>query len=170
MTKIPEEGLDLRFTREGNAFSELVADSEEMDFSVRKVDVSCRVAKVREKIFIEGSLEALLDQQCCRCLEIAQVPVRTAFRYVLIPEGSQGSEILPAEFGVYREDRIDLDPLIYEQIVLQIPMKVLCMDDCKGLCPRCGVNLNVTKCDCLAESADERFLILKDWKIDNPSH
>ena len=168
--KIPEEGLDLRFSQEGDWFSKLVADADKLDFSIRQVDVSCRVAMVREKIFIEGSLEALLDQPCCRCLEMSRVSVRTAFRYVLIPEGSQGAQVVQAEFGAYHEDQIDLNPLIFEQIVLQIPMKVLCADTCKGLCPRCGVNLNVTECDCRVESADERFSILKNWKNVKQSH
>ena len=170
--KIPEEGLNLHISREGDDwFSELVKAGGKLDFSIRKVDISCRVAKVREKVFIEGSMEALLNQECCRCLEMAEVPVRTTFRYILIPghltfRRSQGLEEGQADFGYYDEEQIDLNPLLFEQIMLQIPMKVLCMDTCRGLCPGCGVNLNVTECDCRKESTDERLSILKRWKTD----
>jgi uncharacterized protein len=168
--KIPEEGLNLCFSQEGDDwFSELVKDAGKLDFSIRALDVSCRVAKVREKVFIEGSVETLLNQECCRCLEMAQVPVRTTFSYVLIPEHlasrwSQELEEGQADFGYYDEEQIDLNPLLFEQIILQIPMKVLCMDACRGLCPGCGVNLNVTECDCRKESADERLSVLKKLK------
>jgi len=171
VSKIPEESLNLRFSREGDWFSELGADAGKLDFSILAIDVTCRVAKVRGKVVIEGSLEALLNQECCRCLEMTQVPVRSAFRYVLIPEcltsrGSQGLEDVQADFGYYDKEQIDLNPLLFEQIILQIPMKVLCMDTCRGICPRCGVNLNASGCDCRKESGDERLSILRRWKID----
>ncbi|MFQ5791837.1 MAG: DUF177 domain-containing protein [Acidobacteriota bacterium] len=63
--------------------------------------------------------------------------------------------------GFYREERIDLRLLIWEQIYLALPMKPLCKQDCRGLCPHCGTNLNLEACRCVEETADPRLAILK---------
>ncbi|MBN1297720.1 DUF177 domain-containing protein, partial [bacterium] len=60
------------------------------------------------------------------------------------------------------DDRIDICRVIAEQIVLQIPMKTLCSDDCKGLCSRCGADLNAGTCGCDRDSVDPRLAKLKD--------
>ncbi|HQP29583.1 MAG TPA: DUF177 domain-containing protein, partial [Syntrophales bacterium] len=62
-------------------------------------------------------------------------------------------------------DTLDLDPIVYEQILLQIPLKILCREDCRGLCPHCGANLNDGPCRCPEEAVDGRFSALKKLKI-----
>ncbi len=57
-------------------------------------------------------------------------------------------------------EHVDLDDLVREQILLALPTRQLCRDDCKGLCPTCGANLNQTTCDCSAEEIDPRFAAL----------
>jgi uncharacterized protein len=69
------------------------------------------------------------------------------------------------EYGYYQDDVIDLDTLIFEQVMLQIPIKVLCTDACKGLCPYCGMNLNTANCGCHAEFIDERLAVLKKLRV-----
>jgi uncharacterized protein len=69
------------------------------------------------------------------------------------------------EYGFYQDDVIDLDGLLFEQIVLQIPIKILCTDTCKGLCPHCGININMASCSCHAEFIDERLAVLKKLKV-----
>ena len=58
-----------------------------------------------------------------------------------------------------------MDALIFEQIMLQIPIKLLCTDTCKGLCPHCGMNMNVDVCSCQTKSFDERLAALKQFKV-----
>jgi len=69
------------------------------------------------------------------------------------------------EYGYYQDDVIDLDNLIFEQVMLQIPIKILCTDTCKGLCPHCGMNLNTASCSCHAEFIDERLAVLKKIRV-----
>jgi uncharacterized protein len=70
------------------------------------------------------------------------------------------------EVDFIRDSEIDLDEIIKEQIYLSLPMKVLCSDQCRGLCPICGMNLNVSDCHCHREQGHPGFLKLKDLKIE----
>ena len=69
------------------------------------------------------------------------------------------------EISYYQGDFIDLTPIICEQIILQIPIKPLCSEECKGLCPHCGINMNVASCSCHLEFVDPRLAVLKNIKI-----
>ena len=121
-------------------------------------------------MFIDGTLETTVTANCCRCLEATHLPIKTSFRYTFIPEkkGSKQEDELSTEdleYGYYQDDVIDLDNLIFEQVMLQIPIKVLCTDACKGLCAHCGINLNTANCGCHAEFIDERLAVLKKLKV-----
>jgi uncharacterized protein len=69
------------------------------------------------------------------------------------------------DFVYYSDDLIDIDPLLAEQLLLQIPMKILCREDCKGLCPHCGVNMNADDCQCREKRVDVRLAVLNKLKI-----
>jgi uncharacterized protein len=166
---IPEEGLNLQFHKDGNWFRDLLPEKEKSDFSIQGVEVFCAVKKILENVFIDGNLETSVTLNCCRCLEITHLPVKSNFRYTLIPAEdrlTEEEELIPEdlEYGYYQDDVIDLDALIFEQIVLQIPIRVLCTDTCKGFCPHCGTNLNMARCNCHAEFIDERLAVLKKFK------
>ena len=66
------------------------------------------------------------------------------------------------ETSYYRDDRIDLNELLREQFYLALPMKPLCLDDCRGLCAQCGTNLNTGSCDCAPVWEDPRLAPLKN--------
>ena len=68
------------------------------------------------------------------------------------------------ETSYYRDDQIDLSELMREQFYLALPMKPLCREDCKGLCPQCGTNLNTGTCDCAPAWDDPRLAPLKQLK------
>ena len=166
---IPEDGLNLHFEKDGEWFQNALPEKEKKEFSLQIADVVCSVKKLRDTVFVEGSLETTVATNCCRCLELANFPVMSNFRYTFAPAGNQPrdeqelhSEDL--EFGFYEGDIIDLDDLLFEQIMLQIPIKVLCKDTCKGLCPHCGTDLNTAKCNCQTEVIDERLAVLKKIK------
>ncbi len=170
LNNIPEEGLNLHFHRDGDWFRNLLPKREKHDFSLRDVDVSCTAKRIRENVLIEGNLETIVDSNCCRCLEITQLPVKSTFRYTFAPAkdgDTEEEELAPEdlEYGYYHDDVIDLDTIIFEQIMLQIPMKVLCTDTCKGLCPYCGNNLNVASCGCHADRVNEKLAVLKNFKV-----
>ncbi|MDP4164691.1 MAG: DUF177 domain-containing protein [Bacillota bacterium] len=169
ISSIPEEGLNLQFHKDSDWFRDLLPEKEKSDFSLQKVDVLCAVKKMRETVFIEGNLEATVVSSCSRCLETTQFLIKSTFRYTFVPAKNMlmEEELSPEdlEYGFYQDDVIDLDSLIFEQIVLQIPIKVLCRDTCKGLCPHCGININVANCGCRTEFIDERLAVLKKLKI-----
>jgi len=170
INNIPEEGLNLQFHKDSNWFQNLLPEKEKSDFSLQGADVFCTAKRIRENVFIEGTLETIVTSNCCRCLEISRLPVKSNFRYTFVPAEdrvTEEEELAPEdlEYGYYQDDVLDLDGIIFEQIMLQIPMKVLCTDTCKGLCPRCGINLNTANCNCHAEFIDERLAVLKNFKL-----
>lgn len=167
---IPEEGLHLQFHKDSDWFQNLLPEKERNDFSLQDVTVQCTVKRMCENVFIDGNLDTIVFSKCCRCLEVTQIPVTSVFRYTFVPAKDAGEEVEELasedlEYGHYRDDVIDLDTVIFEQIMLQIPMKVLCNEACKGLCPHCGINLNTARCDCHADFVDERLAVLKKLKI-----
>jgi len=125
--------------------------------------LSVRAYKTGEDVILEGMLEGSLELECGRCLARYRQPLRESFRLVLEPAGSRvpadpeaaaalardglclGDEF---ETGWYREGEIHLDSVCLELIALALPVQPLCREACAGLCPRCGVDRNVSPCDC----------------------
>jgi uncharacterized protein len=170
VSKIPEGGLDLAFEKDGKWFREFLPATDPLDVSVQTIGVRCTVRRMKESVFIEGSAATTVEMPCSRCLETCRLPVSASFRYTFVPapESHQEEQELSADdldFAYYEEDTIDLDRLIFEQVMLQMPIKPLCRETCQGLCPRCGINLNVAGCDCRSENFDERLAVLKQFKV-----
>ena len=169
INNIPEEGLNLQFHKDSDWFRDLLPEKEKSDFSLQGIDIFCAAKKMRETVFIDGNLEATVVSNCCRCLEATNFPIKSTFRYTFVPAQNRlmEEELSPEdlEYGFYQDDVIDLDGLLFEQIVLQIPIKILCTDTCKGLCPHCGININMASCSCHAEFIDERLAVLKKLKV-----
>lgn len=80
-------------------------------------------------------------------------------------EGNDGEDAVG--LAEYRDDKIDLGEVVREQLYLALPMKPLCQEDCKGLCPVCGVNRNRETCTCQQEWVDPRMAALAEWKSRN---
>ncbi|MEE9913666.1 MAG: DUF177 domain-containing protein [Deltaproteobacteria bacterium] len=169
---LPEEGLRLSFSEDAAWFKGCFSDDELPEFSLVRADVTCLVTKSGDTIYIRGELTAEISQECSRCLEAATIPIGGDFVYTLVPETAQVAEDLELsaeelETSYYRGDFLDLAPIICEQIVLQAPMRVICADDCKGLCPHCGMNLNTGSCNCRSGAVDDRLAVLKNFRVKN---
>jgi uncharacterized protein len=171
INNIPDEGLKISLHKDGDWFRDLLPEKEKSDFSIEGIDVFCQAKRIREAVFIDGTLETTVTSNCCRCLEVTHLPVKIDFRYTFLPEknrAKQQEDELSAEdleYGYYEDDVIDLDNLIFEQVMLQIPIKILCTDTCKGLCPHCGTDLNAADCSCHTEQIDERLAALKKFRV-----
>jgi len=170
VSNIPEDGLQLQFDKAREWFHNLLPEKEKNDFSLQRVEVSGSIKKLRETVFWDGTLETTVATNCCRCLSVASFPVKSQFRYALVPAEEEFKEEQELnsddlELIFYRDDLIELDNIIFEQIMLQIPMRVLCKDACKGLCPGCGADLNTVNCDCQTDIIDERLAVLKKLKL-----
>jgi uncharacterized protein len=164
---IPEEGLSVQFSLAAN----LLPEVGKADIHLEKVDVAGSIKRYRQSLSFTGHLETLLQTTCGRCLEETAFPVQTDFSYTLLPATETGSDEVELqtedlEIVYYDGEIIDLAPLIAEQVVLQMPMKVLCRESCRGLCPQCGINLNLGGCNCRNEFIDPRWAVLKNIKIE----
>lgn len=170
VSKIPEGGLDLRLERDGNWFRGFSPAAAPADFVPDRIDATFAVRRMKENVFIEGTASTTVEAACSRCLEKTRQAVKASFKYTFAPPPAQPKEEweLSAEdldFAYYEEDSIDLDALLFEQIMLHMPIKPLCRESCKGLCPRCGIDLNVAGCSCRDETFDERLAVLKQFKV-----
>ncbi len=119
---------------------------------------------------VAGHLRGELELSCCRCLDPFTMPVATDFDLWYVPrlesagEGEKQVEEDDLATAFYADDQIDLGHLIMEQFQLALPMKPLCDEACKGLCPQCGTNLNTDSCGCTQEWIDPRLEALKKLK------
>ena len=137
----------------------------------RPLEVHIEIYKTGGKYVLEGDLKGGLQVRCDRCLEIYHSDLESRFRLFLMPAppGSDESELelseedLSVDFIV--EDEIEMDEFVREQVYLSLPMKTLCKEDCSGLCPICGANLNMGPCECRPEKGHPGFRTLKNTKI-----
>jgi len=170
ISNIPAEGLNLRFSHSGEWFHRSMPMGDECGFCVDGIDVQCFVEKVLRDVSIKGRIKAGVELECCRCLEKFDFPIETEFNYVFMPADNLKKDDLELTYedleqSYYEGDVIDLDQIIIEQLVLQIPFKPLCDNSCKGICPVCGINLNIEKCDHKTQQISSPFAALKNFKI-----
>ena len=125
------------------------------------------IFKDKQQFRLSGRVKATLELPCSRCLEPLRWSVDEPFELTYQPQalnsGEGEREIHDEDFSsaFYENDAIDLDQLVRERFEMSLPMKPLCGEDCKGLCPTCGVNLNRGACDCRRDWDDPRFAVLK---------
>ena len=169
---IPEEGVKLKFERDGEWFRQMLADADAGGFLLHRLDVSCMIRKIQENIYIEGNIEAKAEMPCSRCLEMTTVFLQAPFKYTFCPPPQKIKEEMELnledlDLEYYEGDIINLEQVVFEQVMLQIPMKPLCSESCRGLCPHCGANLNKTTCNCRDESFDQRLAVLRQINVNN---
>jgi len=131
--------------------------------------------KVIKDIRLQGDLATTLEVSCARCLEAVTQNVARAFDLLYRPQGTDaGKEEISitaadAEIGYYKGDGLLLEDMLREQVLLSLPLKAICREDCKGLCPHCGKNLNMEQCSCTEPMEDPRWAALKEIrnKLDN---
>ncbi len=146
--------------------SAFAADEDEFTV-VSEVSLSFDIEKDQTRYRLKGSLQAVLELPCSRCLEPMSWPVDTAFdvHYVsaLLSVAGAESELGDEDLGTafYEGDALDLGQLAREQFYLALPMKPLCRVDCQGLCADCGVNRNTAICQCQRRWEDPRLAVLK---------
>lgn len=119
-------------------------------------------------IRLSGGLEASFELACARCLEPVQHEVEHKFDLLYRPQGADaGREELSvtsaeAEISYYQGEGLLLEDALREQVLLALPLKLICREDCKGLCPHCGKSLNFDRCSCAEAMEDPRWSALKE--------
>ena len=112
---------------------------------------------------LEGSAQLALMIPCSRCLEPVKVPFSLDLERTLDMKLSSKERAEALEEQPYLQGyMLDVDQLVCDELYLNLPMKVLCKEDCKGICNRCGANLNRKTCDCDRSSLDPRMSVIQD--------
>ncbi len=152
---------------EGRHFYNLDASVEELDLPAEffgKVKVQVLLEKTKEHILLRTSLSVLRHCECDRCLKQYDREFFNEYHMFYIHDISNKHLYDEDVVTVIRNDQdfIDISNDVREYAMLAIPMKNLCKDDCKGICPKCGKDLNVEDCTCGVEKVDPRWLALKE--------
>jgi uncharacterized protein len=171
--EIPEEGLDLKWEEERASLLAYMQDLSKIDFDFdTPLQAEAKIKKTGQSVFIIGKVETTLRIQCARCLKEFSYPLSTTFDLTLLPlneapseeEIELGSEEMESSF--FAKGEIRLSEIACEQIFLEIPYQPLCQEGCKGLCPICGKDLNLSSCECVKEEFPKGFSALKKLKLD----
>jgi uncharacterized protein len=130
------------------------------------------IYKDKDQFRLIGRVQASLELSCSRCLEPFTWPVDGEFDLRYQPhsqnsgDGEREVEEDDLTTAFYQNDEIDLGQLMQEQFYLSLPMKPLCQEDCKGLCPTCGTNWNRGTCACTNQWEDPRLAALRSLQAD----
>lgn len=139
---------------------------------IEPLGVTATAELLERQIRIEGNLETKVELVCARCLEPVVEEVSRSFDlfYAPLPKGAKHQEERlkddDTEIGFYQGEGIFLADVLKEQVLLALPVKVICQSDCRGLCPSCGANLNHEECRCETHAADPRLAPLARLKQD----
>jgi uncharacterized protein len=138
--------------------------------TVSPIHLVCEIERSDFRTNIVGRIAAQLDIDCTRCLVPVNVPLEFAFDVEFVDAahfGSSGEHEIDAKdlsTDALLSEQLDLNNLIREQILLNLPEQVFCNEDCKGLCEICGTNRNSKDCNCDEIEVDPRWSALKDLK------
>lgn len=123
------------------------------------------------QVRLQGTITGEVGSDCDRCLNPAKFPVDAKFDLFYEPAGAVETDEEIAiqeadtETGFYEGEGIELEEVLVEQILLQLPMQRVCREDCKGICPVCGSDRNVTACDCRSKAGDDRWAALNKLAV-----
>ncbi|HEY0084141.1 MAG TPA: DUF177 domain-containing protein [Pyrinomonadaceae bacterium] len=144
---------------------------DEMTRLVSEARIEGRASKWREQIRLRGTINASVEVRCDRCVAPVVVPVSANFDATYVPAEVLNTEAEATElqedeltFDTYEGDELDIDELAREQLLLALPARHLCREDCKGLCPTCGEDLNTQTCHCEQQVIDPRWAALAALK------
>jgi uncharacterized protein len=124
------------------------------------VDLRAQFAGSGE-IVVRGHVRGVLRSECRRCLDPVRTEVNEDVTLVYAPEDLLGGDEVDVRPIPARARELDLGEAIREELMLDVDPFVVCRPDCKGLCPRCGVNWNQQTCDCVGEELDPRWDVLR---------
>lgn len=117
----------------------------------------------KRRFFIKGSTSLILVVPCNRCLEDVLVPITVEIEKEIDLNETEEDRVKNLDEINYIEGyNLDVDQMVYNEIFLSFPSKVLCQEECKGICPLCGANRNKKECSCKEIQIDPRMAKLQD--------
>jgi len=157
------------------AFAHVYAPGE-LDFSDDRVrlsggpEVSGTLVLKGKRLLLHGRLAAQTKVDCDRCLRLVDVSVESQFSLQYATELEHQSSAVELEeddmtVSLFDGEAIDIDELVREQVLLAVPERILCQEDCHGLCPTCGADRNLKQCGCEGVDTDPRWAALKNLRF-----
>lgn len=183
--EIQDKGLELKEKIPPAVMDEALAETGGFQRKGEAVFVAS-LKKLAGRVLLKGAFDASLTCPCKRCVKDVELMVPVKFELNLVAaekrrdddddEGGEGDddgksekagtfELTDADSELFDGKKIDLDAIIREQLVLSLPVSVLCKEDCKGLCTQCGQELNETDCGHTQKVAHPGLMKLKDIKL-----
>lgn len=149
---------------------EVVGDVQEIDYPfdlseyelfglrpfVTPVAVKGRISNKAGIVSCVFTVDFKLKVCCDRCLDEFDREFHDSFEHILVTNLNTDND----EYIIVEDFQLDLDALVLDDILLTLPSKLLCSEDCKGLCTKCGQNLNKDSCECKDDFVDPRFAVL----------
>lgn len=164
-----------RLETDGGKFSRTYEIGElSLDDEVRLVEpaeVRGRIRRETKEVELRGEVQGKIETACDRCLQPVELLIRSEFRERFVPAVSwraeQQHELQEGDLNlaVFDGEAIELDDLVREEILLAVPGHVFCREDCKGLCPTCGIDRNRSSCQCETRGTDSRWEGLENLRL-----
>jgi uncharacterized protein len=145
----PDNGLDIKFQILPSVMGKTVAENDDLpEVLDQPVECDLHLEMMGKDVFLTGKAETTIHPVCARCDETFPYDLRVDASLTLRPQekGVPGADSYQeSEDGLvyFRNEELDLDEIVREQLLLALPMRHLCRPDCQGLCPQCGANLNL---------------------------
>jgi uncharacterized protein len=124
------------------------------------IDVDFTFERVPEGLVVRGTIAAPWDAACSRCL----APVGGDLE-VVVGELYEREPLEGETYPLSDDDVVDLEPLVRDALLLELPAVPLCRPDCRGLCPKCGIDHNTSECDCADAEPDPRWAALRSLDL-----
>lgn len=170
---IGAEGKEETFIQDNNWLDERLAGEVNRRFHfIEPIKIRVTLSRSGRNVILKSRIETRVEWLCDRCLEPFSRGLRSEFITSLKPklkltgkdeDWELKREDLETEF--YEGEEFDLTPLIQDQVILTLPPKAICNEGCRGLCPRCGKNLNRDLCQCPEKVIDPRLEPLKGFRV-----
>jgi uncharacterized protein len=169
---IPKEGIEATFSQHEGWLDERLRVEEKRTFRfISPIAVHLNLSKLGGVVQVKSRIETKVQCLCARCLETFSMVLTSQYGTTFKPrpdfppdeEVELTREDLETDF--YNGEEIDLTSLVQDQVLLALPQKAVCREECRGLCPRCGKNLNREVCSCPSGFMDPRFEALKNIKV-----
>ncbi|BCR04752.1 hypothetical protein DESUT3_18210 [Desulfuromonas versatilis] len=173
---IKEKGLQLEAVEEVEGYPGLqrLVESGEL-VPIGPVVTAVQAFRVGGMIEVDGQVQAGVRLGCGRCLQEFDLPLRNEFHLTFVRElpevageaGEDGAELSAEDMGLilFEGDELELREAIEEQVLMALPLRPLCSEQCKGLCPQCGIDLNQGQCNCPGQDFNLKFAALRDFKV-----
>ncbi len=169
--EIPKAGLRIHLHRKPEWLKEFVEPDDVIAPElIKPLNVDLEIVKEKNFFKVRGSEEGTFRLLCHRCGEPFEFQLEETFEFLLVGDEfsprEEELELTPEEmdYEFFDGEKIDVEKILVEQIFLAMPQKILCKEDCKGLCAHCGANLNRETCNCEENKINPIFRALADWK------